>query len=58
MEQSDIERELDTAYRMISAIPVCGDAVDLLAQARASLRRASMLSRKRGGDDASAKPAP
>ena len=30
--------ELDAAYRMMSSVPVTGDAIDLMAAARAKLR--------------------
>ena len=35
----ELVKELDIAYRMISNIPVSGDAVDMLALARAKLRK-------------------
>lgn len=36
----DILNELDTAYKLISSVPVCGDAIDVIAEARARLRKA------------------
>lgn len=35
----EILKDLDTAYRAISSIPVTGDAVDSMAVARARLRK-------------------
>lgn len=35
----ELIKELDSAYRMISSVPVTGDAIDLIAGARASLRK-------------------
>lgn len=36
----EILKDLDTAYKAISSIPVAGDAVDTMAVARARLRKA------------------
>lgn len=36
----EIKRNIDEAYRLISSIPVQGEAVDLMAAARAKLRKA------------------
>lgn len=36
----DILNELDTAYKLISSVPVRGDAIDIIAEARARLRKA------------------
>lgn len=36
---NEILKELDTAYKLISSLPVCGDAVDIIADARARLRK-------------------
>ena len=38
MEQ--LKKHLDTAFKAISKVPVSGDAVDLIALARAELRKA------------------
>ncbi len=35
---NDILKDLDAAFRLISAIPVSGDAVDMMATARNKLR--------------------
>ena len=35
----EILKDLDTAYKAISSIPVAGDAVDTMAVARARLRK-------------------
>ena len=34
----DLMKDVDSAFRMISSIPVSGDAVDAVAAARAKLR--------------------
>ena len=34
----ELIKELDSAYRMISSVPVTGDAIDLIAGARLKLR--------------------
>lgn len=34
----DLMKELDSAFRMLSSIPVSGEAVDLMAGARNKLR--------------------
>lgn len=34
----ELLKELNSAYRMISSIPVTGDAIDLIAGARLKLR--------------------
>ena len=35
----ELLKELEVAYRMLSNIPVSGDAVDMMATARAKLRK-------------------
>lgn len=35
----ELLKELDSAYRMISSIAVSGDSVDVMAAARAKLRK-------------------
>ena len=35
----ELLKRLETAYRMISYIPVSGDAVDMMATARSNLRK-------------------
>lgn len=48
----ELLKELAIAYRMISSIPVSGDAVDMMATARAKLRKVcSELEQKRGDSD-------
>lgn len=37
---NDIMNDIDAAFRMISTIPVSGDAVDAVAAARSKLRSA------------------
>lgn len=34
----EIKKELNNAYRMLSAIPVSGDAVDVMAAVKACIR--------------------
>ena len=36
---NEILNELDTVYKLISSLPVRGDAVDVIADARARLRK-------------------
>lgn len=40
---TEIQKELDQAWRMLSGIPVSGDGVDLMAEARERLRQAYQL---------------
>lgn len=40
---TDIQREIDAAFKLVSAIPVRGDAVDLMAAVREHLRSAYNL---------------
>ena len=40
---NDIQKEINEAYRMVSAIPVSGDAVDMMAGARIHLKEAYKL---------------
>ena len=42
-EMNDIQKEINDAYRMISAVPVSGDAVDVIAGARIHLKEAYKL---------------
>lgn len=39
MTYQELSKEINSAYIMISNIPVTGDSVDAMAVARASLRR-------------------
>ena len=43
---SELEKELDEAFRLISGIAVSGDGVELMAAARERLRRAYKLAKK------------
>ena len=36
----NVKIELEQAFRLVSAIPVCGDAVDIMAEAREHIRAA------------------
>lgn len=38
---NELVHELEFAYKMLSGIPVSGDAVDMMAAARAKLRKVS-----------------
>lgn len=40
---NEIQKKIDTAHRMISIISVSGDAVDVIAAARATLKEAFAL---------------
>ena len=42
---TDIKKEIDTAFGLISTLLVKGDAVDVVADAKAALRRAYALLR-------------
>ncbi len=45
---NDLQKALDQAFRVLSAIPVSGDNVELMAMARESLRTAYHLA---GGEE-------
>lgn len=45
-------QHLDEAYRLLSKIPVSGEAVDLLAMARQELRTAYKLLQEQAGKEA------
>ena len=51
----ELVKDLDCAYRMISAIPVSGDAVDMMATARAKLRKVSAALQEEKGADTNGK---
>lgn len=40
---TDLQKELDRAFRLLAAIPVAGDGVELMVSARECLRRAYRL---------------
>lgn len=40
---TELQKELDRAFKMISSVCVSGDGVDMMAAARESLRRAYQL---------------
>lgn len=40
---NELQKVLDRAFKALSAIPVCGDSVELMAMARESLRTAYRL---------------
>lgn len=45
----EMVKELEFAYKMISSIPVSGDAVDIMAAAKAKLRKVlAELNKKEG----------
>lgn len=50
---SELQKEINEAFMMISSIPVTGDSVDRMAMARGHLRRAYQLAEesKEGKDD-------
>ena len=50
---TELQKELDRAFRLLAAIPVAGDSVELMASARESLRRAYRLAgqEQEGGAD-------
>lgn len=47
---NEIQRALDATFRAVSAIPVSGDGVELMATARASLRAAFRLAGAESGE--------
>jgi len=46
----ELKKEIDTAYRLIAAVPVHGDTVEVMAEARQRLRMAYKLSEKLDGE--------
>lgn len=40
---NELQKELENVYQLIGMVPVKGDAVDLIAGARAGLRKAFQL---------------
>lgn len=40
----ELQKEIDQAFKLLSAVPVSGDAVDMMAAARNHLRAAYKLS--------------
>ena len=40
---NELQKELEAAWKLLSEIPVKGDAVDVLAAARGAMRRAYKL---------------
>lgn len=51
---NEVQKHIDTAYKLLSSIPVKGDAVDAAAACRMALRNAYGLAGDAGGD----KPSP
>lgn len=43
---TDVQRELDQAFRLLAAVPVSGDGVELMAGAKERLRTAYRLAEK------------
>lgn len=48
---NEIQKQLDKAFTLISAIPVSGDAVEIMAMAREHVRSAYKLAGKDGSED-------
>jgi hypothetical protein len=46
----EVVKELEFAYKMISSIPVSGDAVDIMAAAKAKLRKAVAELKEKEGE--------
>ena len=46
----ELKKELDQAYKLVSALRVDGDAVDVVSGIRAHLRRAWTLAGTSGGE--------
>lgn len=40
---TELQKEINQAFKLVSAVPVSGDRVDVMAAARESLRRAYQL---------------
>lgn len=40
---TDLQKELDRAFRLLSSIPVAGDGVEMMAAAKERLRKAYQL---------------
>ena len=47
---NELVQDLEYAYKMISSIPVSGDAVDMMAMARAKLRKVAAELKEKKGD--------
>lgn len=47
---TDMQKELDRAFRLLAAIPVSGDCVELMASAKESLRTAYRMAGKEQED--------
>ena len=48
---TDLQKELDRAFACLSAIPVSGDGVEIMAAAREHLRKAFKLAGPEKGED-------
>lgn len=46
-----VQKEIDTAYKLLSSIPVKGDAVDAAAACRMSLRKAFEMAKDDVGEE-------
>lgn len=47
---TDVQKELDQAYKLLSAIPVQGDSVDVMYAVRERLRKAFALAEDEEGE--------
>lgn len=52
MSMKETMQHLDEAFRLLSKIPVAGEAVDLMAMARQELRAAYRLLQEQAGKEA------
>lgn len=50
-KKKGLKAELDAAFKLISALPVSGDGVDVMAAARERLRTAYKLVEEKGNGD-------
>lgn len=50
---NEIQKEINNAYKMLSALFVSGDQVDVVAAVKLSLRRAFQMAKDEQGKDAS-----
>lgn len=51
-----LQEELDNVWKLLSVIPVQGDAVDIMAAARRGLKAAFQMAAPDGGADKEAAP--
>ena len=50
---TEVQREIDEVYKLVSVVQVSGDAVDIMASAREHLRRAYAMTKEPDTEEAS-----